>query len=98
MQQTTINPSDGDISLSIGKPHNLNVTLNPEVNEMLTRLATAETLSKSTIIRQLITYRYTMRLQHVPLCATGSRCFCPERHPPPQPAPHQTLVPEQKPI
>lgn len=97
MTQQTIDPNDGDITLSVGKPHNLNVTLKPETHEKLTRLARATQLSKSILIRQLIDYRYTMEMQYIPTCASGHRCHCPQLHPPPQAAPHQTLVPQDKP-
>lgn len=97
MTQQTINPNDGDITLATGKPHNLNVTLDPECHEQLSRLARAMKLSKSIVIRQLIDYRYTMVVQYIPTCASGARCHCPQLHPPPQAAPHQTLVPEDKP-
>ena len=97
MTQLTIDPVDGDISLSVGKPHNLNVTLSSDSHEKLSRLARASQLSKSVVIRQMIEYRYQMDVQQFPLCASGGRCFAPHLHPPPQTAPHQTLVAQDKP-
>lgn len=97
MPQTEIDPHDGDISLTVGKPHNLNVSLSTEDHERLGRLATKEGLTKAVMIRQLINWRYTMGIQQIPVCATGGRCFVPQMHPPPQAAPHQVLVPQETP-
>lgn len=97
MTQMTVDPIDGDTSLTRGPRHNLNVTLSGESHEKLTRLSRATKLTKAVIIRQLIDYRYTMEIQYVPLCSSGARCHCPTMHPPPQPTPHQTLVPQQPP-
>ena len=97
MTQTQFNPTDGDLTISTGHPHNLNVSLSTETHEMLTRLARAKGLNKTTMIRQLIDWRYSMECLFVPICASGSRCHCPQMHPPPQQAPHQTLVPQEKP-
>lgn len=98
MTQQTIDPNDGDISLSIGKPHNLNVTLSAEDHEKLSRLARAKKLSKANMIRQCIDWRYTMEVQQLPLCASGQRCYVPHMHPPAQGSPHQELIPQQKPV
>ena len=97
MTQQTIDPVDGDITLSLKKPHNLNVTLSPESNEKLSRLADATGLNKSVLVRQMIEYRYIMGCQQVPLCATGARCYVPNMHPPAQSTPHQNLIPGEAP-
>ena len=97
MHQTTINPNDGDISLSVGKKHNLNVTLSSETHEQLSRLARSQHISMAIVIRQLIDWRYTMDVQNIPVCASGQRCFVPHMHPPPQKAPHQTIISDPEP-
>lgn len=97
MSQSFVDTTDGTIHVNTGKPHNLNVTLDAEKHDMLNALARASGLTKAVIIRQLIGWRYQMEIQFVPLCTNGSRCHCPQMHPPPQPSPHQTLVPEAKP-
>ena len=97
MNQSLVNDQDGSIHVTTGNPHNLNVTLDAEKHDMLAALARASGLTKAVIIRQLIGWRYTMEIQYVPVCSTGNRCHCPQMHPPPQPAPHQTLVPQEKP-
>lgn len=95
MEQSTFDPLDGEIHVHVKKPHNLNVTLDGEQNEKLDRLARAQGLSKSVIIRRAITWAYQHSIQAIPVCPDGNRCFCPQLHPPPSQAPQQTLVPQE---
>ena len=93
MIQTTIDPVDGEIHVAIAKPHNLNVTLSGEQHVKLTRIAEAQGLTKSLVIRRAIDYAYQMVCQQIPVCASGGRCYVPQHHPPPQTTPHQNLLP-----
>ena len=97
MPQGKVNPNDGTQSFPSDKKHNPNLTLEDELHTKLNALCKISRLSKAVIIRQCIDWRYQMQVQILPLCSTGGRCYCPERHPPPQAAPHQHLVPQEKP-
>lgn len=97
MTQDTIDPIDGEIHTRLEKTHNLNVTLTGETHIKLERIAEAEGLTKSVVIRRAIDYAYQMICQQIPVCASGARCYVPTHHPPPSTSPHQHLIPGDPP-
>lgn len=92
-----MDPVDGTNSFPPNKKHNLNLTLAADLHLKLHQLSKLTHLSKAVLIRQCIDSRFQMEVQNVPLCSSGGRCYCPERHPPPKAAPHQHLVPQDPP-
>ena len=97
MNQSAIDPLDGEFHTTLAKKHNLNVTLTGESYLKLERIANAKGLKKSVVVRQAIDYAYQMVVQQIPVCASGGRCYVPQHHPPPTTSPHQTLVPGNPP-
>lgn len=86
-----IPPANGSVAPA---KHNFNVTLSDQTYAELGDIAKLQSLTKVQVIRGLIQRAHMMFIHNVPVCVTGSRCFSPQLHPPPQTAPHQTLIPK----
>ena len=55
--------------------------LSPEHSTMLERMAAAQQLNKSVVIRRLIIAGFGHIVQDTPICANGNFCYVPHMHP-----------------
>lgn len=74
--------------------HNFNVTLSEPAYRQLEAVAKVTQSTKVQVIRRLIQLAAEMHVHHIPVCVNGGRCYTPQSHPPPAPAPHQTIMPD----
>lgn len=70
------------------KPFNL--VLSTDEYQNLQDLARATGISAAAVLRAALLTYHTMKINRVPLCATGQPCFVPQMHisSPPMPGPH----------
>lgn len=78
----------------VGNKHQYNVSLSDIAFSNLGDLADAGGMSRAQVIRLLIQRAHQMIIHNIPVCVNGSRCYAPNMHPPPQSAPHQTVLPQ----